>query len=102
VKADGYAFDPWHASLQMDDGEIIEVSGISTNGIYKAAIDPRDMGPRRPLRGTATYSLVFDRDVSVDRQFVFALSLIAPDGTEVRLPTIRFRKGKVSYLATVP
>jgi hypothetical protein len=97
-------FDPWQVSLRTDRGEAIRITRVETNvrdakGVHTVEMDPSDAGLRR-LSGR--FVLTFERHVGPDQELVLALSLIGPDGSDVPLPPIRFKQGKMSYLGSVP
>ena len=102
-----YAFSPWDVSLQTDQGVTVRVSGVSTNvrygyGVHTVAIDPRDAGARTlQTHKWSHFFLTFAKHIAPDHSFALTLHFVAPDGADVRIP-IEFKKGKVSYLWTIP
>jgi hypothetical protein len=101
---DAYAFRPWDASVQTSEGDTIGVSRVFTNAredkrVHTVEVDRHDSGARLlPAR----FSLTFGRPVPPEQAFSLTLHLVGRDGTDVQLPTINFRAGKVSFLGTVP
>jgi len=100
---DGYTFAPWQMSVTTR-GEILKVSRALANvregkGVHTVELDPRDQSAR-PL--DTWFVLIFARHVAPDEEFFLSLHVTAPDGSDVQLPSIRFSKGRLSYLAAVP
>jgi hypothetical protein len=104
-----YGFFPWRVSVQTAHGETIGVSEVLTNvrdfrfgGVHTVKLDPHDQEARLLSTQYARFFLRFGRPVLPDEEFSLTLHLIAPDGSDVQLPTITFKKGKLSYLGTIP
>jgi len=104
-----YTFLPWRVSVRTAHGETIGVSEVETNvrdlrfgGVHTVKLDPQDRDARPLSTRYARFFLRFARPVVPDEEFSLTLHLIAADGSDVPLPRILFKKGKVSYLATVP
>jgi hypothetical protein len=99
-----YAFDPWRALVRTAQGETIGVSRVRINvsderGVHTVELDPRAPGAHAlPTR----FFLTFEKHVAPEQEFVLTFQLIGPDRAEVPVPTIRFEKGEISYLDSVP
>jgi hypothetical protein len=48
------------------------------------------------------FSLTYDKHVAPEQGFSVRLQLIGFDGADVPLSSIRFKKGKLSYFASIP
>jgi hypothetical protein len=102
-----HAFAPWNASLETDQGETVGVTGVSMNvrdgsGVHTVALETRDAEARTlEANRWSRFSLTFGRHIPPEQSFALTIQLRAPDGTEVRVP-VRFKKGKVSYLGSIP
>jgi hypothetical protein len=99
-----YSFQPWQVSLQTDQGETVRVADVKANvrvgrRVETVAID-HDARALEAHRWSHFF-LTFEKHVGPEQRFSLTLRLIAPDGADVRVP-IRFKEGKVSYLAAIP
>jgi hypothetical protein len=104
-----YGFFPWRVSVRTAHGETIGVSEVETNvrdfrfgGVHTVKIDPQDQEARPLSTRYARFFLRFEKPIVPDEEFSLILHLIAPDGSDVPLPRITFKKGTLSYLGTIP
>ena len=105
-----YTFFPWRVSVRTARGEVIGVSEVETNirdfrfgGVHTVKLDPQDQ-EARPLSTRYARFFLRVRKTGRPRRGVLSLTLhlVAPDGSDVPLPRITFKKGTLSYLGTIP
>jgi hypothetical protein len=102
-----YTFAAWDVSLQTEQGETVRVSGVSANvrdgrSIKKVAIERRDAEALTTGAHVSNrFFLTFAKHVPPEQKFALTVRLVAPDGVDVQIP-IRFKRGKFSYLGTIP
>jgi hypothetical protein len=104
-----YGFFPWRVSVRTAHGETIGVSEVETNvrdfrfgGVHTVKLDPQDQEARPLSTRYERFFLRFERPVVPEEEFSLTLHLLAPDGSDVELPRITFKKGRLSYLGTIP
>jgi len=102
-----YAFNPWQAVLRTEQGETIGVAKVQRNvregnAVHTIDVDPHDRGAHMLSERFERFFLTYEKHVGPEQAFSLALRLIGFAGSDIRLQTIRFNKGKLSYFASVP